>query len=42
MPNTMAGRMATPIAKGILEKVFTARQERTKALLEADTTTARM
>jgi len=26
--------MATPIAKGILEKVFTARQERTKALLE--------
>jgi ligand-binding SRPBCC domain-containing protein len=42
MPNSMAGRMATPIAKGILEKVFTARQERTKALLEADTTTARM
>ena len=34
MPNSMAGRMATPIAKGILEKVFTARQERTKVLLE--------
>jgi ligand-binding SRPBCC domain-containing protein len=41
MPNSMAGRMATPIAKGILEKVFTARQERTKALLEADMTSAR-
>ena len=31
----------TAIAKGILEKVFTARQERTKALLEADMTSAR-
>ena len=42
MPNTMFGRMATPIAKGILEQAFSARQERTKALLEADMTSARL
>ena len=36
MPPGIAGRIATPVAAGIIEKTFAARQDKLRVLLETD------